>query len=216
MREARSPTVPRARPSFLPGPVPAGAAVPARRSISAPAARISRPLRDVRSITARFGLSMMAPALSTRSSVPCASSSPLRTRSFMAASRMLPTCAAGVDLAIDAQAAAVGGDDDVPGADFVADRQVPDPGLETAGSGDAGLGEAAIQTAEILDGLPIQLDAAVFEGHRCRRHRIRRWRCPAVGLAARSGRPSRPWPTRAGCLRGYRRRKRPRPIRPTE
>ncbi|WZB60700.1 hypothetical protein WJ970_23215 [Achromobacter xylosoxidans] len=74
-------------------------------------------------------------------------------------------CAAGVDLAIDAQAAAVGGDDDVPGADFVADRQVPDPGLETAGSGDAGLGEAAIQTAEILDGLPFQLDAAVFEGH---------------------------------------------------
>ena len=48
----------------------------------------------------------------------------------MAASRMLPTCAAGVDLAIDAQAAAVGGDDDVPGAHFVADRQVPDPGLK--------------------------------------------------------------------------------------
>ena len=123
-------------------------------------ARISRPLRDVRSITARFGLSMMAPALSTRS-VPCASSSPLSTRSFTDAHlcaalasilplmRRLPPSAAMTTCRARTSSPTV--------RSPILVWKLRDPVTP--------VWVRRIQTAEILDGLPFQLDAAVFEGH---------------------------------------------------
>ncbi|CAB3928673.1 hypothetical protein LMG3412_06279 [Achromobacter deleyi] len=92
-RRAFRSSVPRARPSLAPGPAPTGTAVPARRSIAAPAPSTRRPSVEVSSISARFGLSMMAPRLSVRKRSPCVSSRPLTMRSPRADRRMLPTCA---------------------------------------------------------------------------------------------------------------------------
>ena len=54
-------TLPRARPSFWPGPLPVATDVPARRSIEEAAPSCRLPLAEVSSIMARFGLSMILP-----------------------------------------------------------------------------------------------------------------------------------------------------------